>query len=182
MTKKHILITGVSGTVGFEVLLQLINNENYNITIFDKETKKSSAKLLPYKEKVNLIFGDISVLKDLESIKNIDVAIHLAAIIPPVADDFPELAKNVNFIGTQNLIKQLEQHSPNAFLMYSSSISVYGDRIENPYIKVDDVLQPSPKDYYAETKIRAEIAVQNSKLDYTIFRLAAIMETIKYLN
>ena len=175
MTKKNVLITGVSGTVGFEVLLQLIDNKNYNIIIFDKETKQSSAKLLPYKDKVNLVFGDISVLKDLEPIKNIDVAIHLAAIIPPVADDFPDLAKKVNLIGTQNLIKQLENHSPNAFLMYSSSISVYGDRIENPFIKVGDALEPSPRDYYAETKIGAEIAVQNSKLDYTIFRLAAIM-------
>lgn len=175
MTKKNILITGVSGTVGFEVFKQLIDNKNHNITIFDKKTKQSSSKLLPYKDKVNLIFGDISVLKDLEPIKNIDVAIHLAAIIPPVADDFPELAKKVNLMGTQNLIKQLEEHSPNAFLLYSSSISVYGDRIENPFIKVGDALEPSPRDYYAETKIGAEIAVQNSKLDYTIFRLAAIM-------
>ena len=111
MTKKNVLITGVSGTVGFEVLLQLIDNKNYNITIFDKETKQSSSKLSPYKDKVNLIFGDISVLKDLKPIKNIDVAIHLAAIIPPIADDFPDLAKKVNLIGTQNLIKQLEEHS-----------------------------------------------------------------------
>lgn len=175
MIKKTILLTGASGTVGLEVLKQLIDKKKYNVTVFDKETKDSRAKLLPYKDQVNLIFGDISVLTDLDAIKNIDVTIHLAAIIPPVADDFPELARKVNLIGTQNLIQQLEKHSPNAFMMYSSSISVYGDRILNPFINVGDAIQPSEGDYYAVTKIAAEECLQNSQLDYTIFRLAAIM-------
>lgn len=175
MIKKNILLTGASGTVGLEVLKQLIDKKKYNVTVFDKENKDSRAKLLPYKDQVNLIFGDISVLTDLNAIKNIDFTIHLAAIIPPVADDFPELARKVNLIGTQNLIQQLEKHSPDAFMMYSSSISVYGDRLLNPYINVGDAIQPSEGDYYAVTKIAAEECLQNSQLDYTIFRLAAIM-------
>lgn len=175
MTKKNILITGASGTVGFEALLQLIDKKKYNITVFDKESKQSREKLLPFKDKINIIFGDISILEDLATIKDIDAAIHLAAIIPPVADDFPELARKVNLMGTQNLIQQLEKQSPNAFLIYSSSISVYGDRILNPFIKVGDTLQASEGDFYATTKIAAEDSIQNSQLDYTIFRLAAIM-------
>lgn len=175
MIKKNILLTGASGTVGFEALLQLIDKKIYSITVFDKETKQSRLKLLPYKDKVTLIFGDISIAKDLEKIKDIDYVIHLAAIIPPLADDFPELARKVNLIGTQNLVNQLEKYSSNSFLMYSSSISVYGDRLFKPFIKVSDVLKPSERDYYATTKIAAEDYIQKSKLDYTIFRLAAIM-------
>ena len=175
MKKKNILLTGASGTVGFEALKQLLAKDLYAITVFDKENELARKKLLPYQKQINIIFGDISVENDLDAIKDMDYVIHLAAVIPPVADDFPELARKVNLIGTQNLIKQLEHHSPNAFLLYSSSISVYGDRIENPWIKVGDVLQPSPRDYYAETKILAEASIQNAKLDYTIFRLAAIM-------
>lgn len=175
MKKKNILLTGASGTVGFEALKQLIASDLYAITVFDKENEQSRKKLLALENQVNVVFGDISVESDLHSIKDIDFVIHLAAVIPPIADDFPELAKKVNLIGTQNLIKQLELHSPNAFFMYSSSISVYGDRIENPWININDVLQPSFGDYYAETKILAEASIQNSKLDYTIFRLAAIM-------
>ncbi len=175
MKKKNVLLTGASGTVGFEALKQLLAKDMYNVTIFDKETEQSRKKFALYKEKAQVVYGDISKLEDLSAIKNIDFVIHLAAIIPPVADDFPELAKKVNVIGTQNLIAQLEQHSPTAFFLYSSSISVYGDRIEQPLIKVGDALQPSPGDYYAETKIAAEECIQNSKLDFTIFRLAAIM-------
>lgn len=175
MTKKNILLTGASGTVGFEVLKQLLEKDCYNIFVFDKETKTSVKKLKPFESQVDLIFGDITNPSDLEKITNIDVVIHLAAIIPPLADEFPELAKKVNTIGTQHLIQQLKKHSPNAFFMYSSSISVYGDRIENPYIEVGDPLVPSEGDAYGETKIASEKLVTESGLDWTIFRLAAIM-------
>lgn len=175
MKKKNVLLTGASGTVGYEVLMQLIEKDLYNITVFDFESKASRKKLLPFKHNIEIIFGDISAAEELNSIKNMDFVIHLAAVIPPVADDFPDLAKSVNLIGTQNLVNQLEQYSPNAFLMYSSSIAVYGDRIEQPYIKVTDKIRPSDGDFYAKTKIDAEKDIQNSALDYTIFRLAAIM-------
>ncbi|EGV43772.1 NAD(P)-dependent oxidoreductase [Bizionia argentinensis JUB59] len=175
MKKTNVLLTGASGTVGFEALQQLLQKDYFNVTAFDKKTKLSTEKLAPFKNQITLIYGDITNPKDLENIKDVDAVIHLAAIIPPLADEMPELAHNVNTKGTQNLIQQLEAHSPNAFFMYSSSISVYGDRIENPYIHIGDPLIPSEGDAYAETKIKAEQAVQNSQLNWTIFRLAAIM-------
>ena len=174
--EKSILLTGASGTVGFEVLKQLVEIPNHKITVFDKKTKASVKKLNSYKDKVELVYGDITNIADVEKIaSNQDFIIHLAAIIPPVADDHPELAKKVNTEGTRNLVELLEQHSPNCFFIYSSSISVYGDRLENPYISVGDPLDPSPGDEYALTKIAAEKIIQQSKLDWTIFRLAAIM-------
>ncbi|HHH53895.1 MAG TPA: NAD(P)-dependent oxidoreductase, partial [Bacteroidetes bacterium] len=107
--------------------------------------------------------------------RNKDFVIHLAAIIPPLADKKPALSWKVNVEGTRNLIKGIEKYSTNAFLLYSSSISVYGDRLKNPWIKVSDPLRPSEGDEYAKNKIEAEKIIQNSKLDWTIFRLTAIM-------
>lgn len=173
---KSVLLTGASGTVGFEVLKQLVGNLNLSLTVFDKKTKGSVSKLNPYKDKVVLVYGDITNRTDVEKIAyNQDFVIHLAAIIPPIADDHPDLAKRVNIEGTRNLVKALGQHSPNCFFIYSSSISVYGDRLKNPYISVGDPLKPSPGDEYAKTKIAAEKILQESNLDWTIFRLAAIM-------
>lgn len=174
--QKSILLTGASGTVGFEVLKQLVKISNLYITIFDKKTKVSVEKFKNFKDKVEVVYGDITNRADLEKVVNSkDYIIHLAAIIPPAADDLPKLAKKVNVDGTQNLVQLLELHSPNCFFIYSSSISVYGDRLENPYISVDDPLIPSPGDEYALTKIAAEEILQQSNLDWTIFRLAAIM-------
>ncbi len=174
---KRILLTGASGTVGLEVLKQLIKEKpDVELIVFDLKTKKSKKLFKPYKDKITVVYGDISNIKDVESVcKGIDVVIHLAAIIPPLADLKPELAYKVNALGTRNLIAALEKHSPNAFLIYSSSISVYGDRLKTPMIKVSDPLHPSKGDEYARTKIMAEEFIKNSLLDWTIFRLTAIM-------
>lgn len=174
--KTRVLLTGATGTVGYEVLKQLVAKSCYYITVFDKYSKSAEDKLSQYKDSVHLVYGDMTNEQDLQKIAvDQDVVIHLAAIIPPLADDQPVLAAKVNTEGTQNLIKQLEQQSPNVFFMYSSSISVYGDRIENPFIKVGDPLIPSEGDAYAKTKIASETSIQKSQLDWTIFRLAAIM-------
>lgn len=175
--QKKILLTGASGTVGFEVLKQLSAiGDKYEITIFDVKTAKNIKKFRPYKGAVNIIYGDITKENDvLKACYNQDVVIHLAAVIPPLADDKPALSHQVNTVGTQILIRLLELHSPNAFFVYSSSISVYGDRLNNPMITVTDPLNPSEGDEYAKTKILAEETIRNCNLDWSIFRLTAIM-------
>lgn len=174
--KKRILVTGASGTVGFEVLKQLSEKKLYEITAFDIDTKAVRKKLSSLRGNLTIIYGDISRKTDLEMVtKNTDAAIHLAAIIPPLADENPALAEKVNVHGTENLIRSLEENSPDAFFIYASSVSVYGDRLKNPDIKTSDELKPSEGDEYAKTKIKTEKILQQSKLNWTIFRLAAIM-------
>lgn len=176
MQIKNILLTGASGTVGYEVLKQLIEKKHYKVRVFDIKTPQTEKKFASLPQTFEIVYGDISNLEDVvKATQNIDAVIHLAAIIPPLADDNPQLAERVNVKGSENLIKALERHSPQAFLMYSSSISVYGDRVKDPYITINDPLTPSEGDEYAVTKIKSEKMVQNSKLSWTIFRLAAIM-------
>ena len=175
--RKKILLTGASGTIGFEVLKQLYKNEDlYDITAFDVKTSNSVKKFKPFKNEIQIVYGNIFNENDVDGATlNQDYVIHLAAIIPPLADEKSELSYLFNTTGTAVLIKSLEINAPNAFFIYSSSISVYGDRLENPYIKVTDNLKPSEGDEYAKTKIEAEDFIKNSQLDWTIFRLAAIM-------
>lgn len=171
-----IILTGGSGAVGQNVLNQLCKNSDLNIVAFDQENKRTKKFYKDYSNKVEVHFGDISKIEELVEIaKDVDFVIHLAAIIPPLADEKPELAFKVNVEGTKNLISVLEEHSPGAFFLYASSVSVYGDRLENPMIKVGDTLHPSVGDEYAKTKIQAEKAIQESQLDWSIFRLSAIM-------
>ncbi|HNW97626.1 MAG TPA: NAD(P)-dependent oxidoreductase [Bacteroidales bacterium] len=176
-TSKKVLVTGASGTVGSEVVKQLCEkNDNIEITVFDKKNKNSERFFSKISKRVKVIYGDISNKEDVcNACKNQDVVIHLAAIIPPLADKQPQLANKVNVIGTKNLIECLEEFSPKVFFLYASSISVYGDRIKNPWIKVTDDLKPSDRDEYGLTKIEAEKLVTNSELNWSIFRLTAIM-------
>jgi nucleoside-diphosphate-sugar epimerase len=174
---KRILLTGASGAVGKEVLRQLCNSDiKTDITVFDKRTHYSKLFLTKFRNKVNVVFGDISVKKDISKVcSDKDIVIHLAAIIPPLADKNPLLAKAVNVTGTGNLVECIENQSPDAFFLYASSISVYGDRNSNPWIKVTDPLFPSDRDEYARTKIEAENIVKKSRLRWSIFRLTAVM-------
>lgn len=180
MHTKHILITGASGTVGSEVLEMVSKNPSYQISCFDIENKKNKKFFSRYKDNVQWIKGDISNEYEVKKVPSqIDVVIHLAALIPPIADEYPKWTHKINVVGTQLLVNHIEKTSPNAFFIYSSSIAVYGDRIENPYIKVTDPIKISEGDYYAQTKIEAEKIIQQSKLRWTIFRLAAIMKNHK---
>ena len=175
-TNSNVLLTGASGAVGHEVLRQLHSSGKYNITVFDLKSSAAVKLFKKYKSEIEVIYGDISKKEDIKSAcQEKDIVIHLAAVIPPLADEQPKLAYSVNVTGTENLISALENYSPGAFLIYSSSISVYGDRVADPNIKLSDPLTPSPRDEYALTKIEAEKLIKQSVLDWTIFRLCAIM-------
>lgn len=93
MPKKSVLLTGASGTVGYEVLKQLSEQAyRYNITVFDKKTGHSYKKLKPFFNKVEIVWGDLTNINDVEKVcRNKDFVIHLAAIIPPLADKKPDL-------------------------------------------------------------------------------------------
>jgi len=178
--KLNVLLTGASGTVGIEVMRQLTSHDEYKLTVFDKKTKRSTGIFAELKNKATIIYGDISNETDVAQIPaGIDVVIHLAAIIPPLADEKPDLACKVNISGTNNIIQLLEKNSPNSFLLFSSSIAVYGDRIQNPNITTQDSLNAGKEDIYAQTKIEAENLIKNSKLNWSVFRLTAIMKNHK---
>jgi nucleoside-diphosphate-sugar epimerase len=174
---KRLLLTGGSGTVGKEILKQLLESpSDFEITAFDLKTAASKSLYKNFGKFVNVVYGNISDKDDVAAVcKDKDVVIHLAAIIPPLADRLPQLAKDVNVKGTINLLECLEKLSPEAFFIYSSSISVYGDRNNNPFIKTSDQFKPSDRDEYARTKIEVEELIKKSKLRWTIFRLTAIM-------
>ncbi|QVK16756.1 NAD(P)-dependent oxidoreductase [Mycoplasmatota bacterium] len=174
---KRILLTGATGSIGVQALRELCERKNlYETIIFDKKTDLSVKTLEPFKKYIKIIYGDIRDKQTLiEAVKEVDFVLHFAAVIPPLADYNQKLAYEVNVNGTKNLVLALKEYSPNAFLLYSSSVSVYGDRLEGEDIHINDPLIPSVGDYYAETKIKAEKIVSESGLRYSIFRLSGVM-------
>jgi nucleoside-diphosphate-sugar epimerase len=174
--KKTILLTGAAGAIGLETLRELARrNDHYTVRAVEVRNKRTEKILRPFQDEVEICWGDLTDQASFEAqVIDVDAVIHLAAIIPPLADHQPALAERVNVQGTQNLMEAVEQHAPRAFFLYTSSISVYGDRVANPWIHVTDPLCPSEGDYYAVTKIRAEQLVRESGLAWSIFRLTGI--------
>ena len=65
--------------------------------------------------------------------------------------------------------------SPGAYLLYISTVEVYGDRLKAPMISADNMTCPSMGDYDALTKLQAEKLVQESSLEWTIYRPGIIL-------
>ena len=59
--------------------------------------------------------------------------------------------------------------------MFSSSVAIYGDRLKILRLRQTDPLDDDDEDFYVQSKIKAEEVVQHSHLDWTIFRLTAIL-------
>lgn len=175
--KKRILLTGASGAIGYQVAKQLLRyTNNFELVFFDLNKLRVRRKLSRFRKHAKIVYGDIRNRSEVKkACQGIDVAIHLAAIIPLRAYLDPTLTKEVNHFGTRTLVECLEETSPGSFLLYSSSIAVYGDRLDDFWISINDRLKPSPGDNYAETKIEAERIIIGSKLSWSIFRLTAIM-------
>ncbi len=174
---KKILLTGATGAIGSEVLRQLhATNKSYTLTVLVRDSQHTKRVLRPYSDTINVIYGDITNRDSVtKAVQDQDIVIHLAAIIPTVENDNEALVHNVNVGGTENIVRCMEIECPNALLLFSSSIAIYGDRIKNPDIRISDTPKGLEHDTYAKTKVEAETIITSSKLNWSIFRLTAIM-------
>jgi nucleoside-diphosphate-sugar epimerase len=176
-----VLLTGTFGNVGKSTLDELLSRD-YEVTGFEVPTRSNRkiAKEYGKNPSFNIIWGDIRNYDDVvKAVDGQDAVIHTAAIIPPLADRRPELAYAVNVGGTENIVKAMKSQGNPAKLIYTSSISIYGDRVKNPFIRVDDTLNPNTDDEYAKQKIMCEGIIRNSGLEWAILRLSYIVSPDK---
>lgn len=177
-----VLLTGAFGNVGKSTLTALIA-VGYNVRVFDIDTSYNRKYARTYKDhpKVEIVWGDLCNFSDVLNAfdESIGIVIHLAAIIPPLADKKPELAEAVNVGGTKNILAAIKAQSRPPRLIYTSSIAVYGDRVDTPFIKVTDPLTPNDDDRYAKTKLTCENLIQDSDIEWAIFRLTYIVSLDK---
>jgi nucleoside-diphosphate-sugar epimerase len=174
-----VLLTGPFGNVGLSTLKELIKR-NYHIRVFDIRNKKNRRISTKFKDKVEIIWGDLRNYKEVEkAVSGCDVVIHVAAIIPPLADKKPKFAESVNVGGTSNIIKAIQNQPHKPKLIFTSSVAIYGDRLQNPLIRLTDPLTPNHDDEYAKQKVRCEEIVRNSGLEWVICRLTYIVSINK---
>ena len=158
-----VLVTGAFGNVGTGMLHELLKRD-HEVRVFEKDTQKNRQIARRYKRKVEIRFGDILNIRDIdEAVRGMEVVVHLAAVIPPLADRNPELARYVNVGGTENIIRAMRQTAPGSKLVYTSSIAVYGDRVDSPYIGEGDIPRPNKEDHYAHQKLRCEGLVRSHR-------------------
>ena len=161
---KTYFITGGAGFIGSSLSGKLVKEGNKVIAIdnfcdfYDPKIKENNVKELLESENFILYKKDI---RDRQAIKaifdenHIDIVIHLAAMagVRPSIEN-PVLYQEVNCMGTQNILEEMNTHNIKNLVMASSS-SVYGNCKEVPFredMVVDFAISP-----YAATKKANEV-------------------------
>lgn len=168
-----ILITGIAGFIGSNLLDELLRDEkntiigidNYN-DFYDPNIKKNNIKHNLNNSKFifyNIDLLDVVSLKQIFEKNNIDGIVHLAGFggVRPSIDN-PKLYIDQNIVATLNILECMKNYNVKK-LVYASSSSVYGNSNESIFSENLNVSEPiSP---YAMTKKACE------ELCYTYHKL-----------
>jgi nucleoside-diphosphate-sugar epimerase len=168
-----VLLTGAFGNVGSHTLPQLVAR-GHRVRCFEQSARANRryAKALPPVAEV--FWGDITDASAVaRAVEGVDAVVHLAAMIPPAADERPDRAREVNVGGTANVIAACRAQPTPPRLLFTSTLDVHGHTLDRePPRHVDDPLVATNP--YTEHKIACERMVRESGLDWAVFRFADI--------
>lgn len=174
---KKVLVTGAAGSIGALVIKYLLSEGKYEITAIDLKNKNTFQVLRKYRRRINIIYGDIAdpILADA-LVKDHDYIIHLAGVLPPLANAKKELTELIDYKGTENIVRAIEFYNKNCELLYASSTSVY--EIGKEEVSTSSKLTQNESDYYSHTKINIEKMISKNIKNYIIFRLPLVLSDL----
>ncbi|MBI3325850.1 MAG: NAD(P)-dependent oxidoreductase [Nitrospinae bacterium] len=166
-----VLITGGAGSVG-RILVSRLREEGRPVRIFDLPGMNYAG--LEGVEGVEIVKGSITDRDTVhQAVQGVEAVVHLAALLPPASERDRAHTFAVNVDGTASIVQTLEALAPDAVLVFSSSVSTYGDTMhEEPPVRVTHPQRAI--DMYAESKIAAEQVLRSSRASWIILRIAGI--------
>ena len=175
---KKVLVTGAAGTIGLQVIRYLLIEGKYEITALDVKNSHTYKRLKKYRKRINIVYGDVNDAVLIDAlVKDHDIVIHLAGVLPPFADLKEELCHIVDYEGTKNIVTSINDYNPKCHLFYASSTTVYGPNKKE--ISVKDAVVVDSDDYYSKIKYDTEKLIKENLKNYTIFRIPAVMCDLK---
>ena len=169
----RILLTGPFGNIGSHTTAELMR-QGHQVRAFDLRTSRTVKVAQQFDHQLEVRWGDIRHPSAVQAaVKDQDVIVHLAAVIPPLSNEQPELAEQVNVDGTRNLIEAAKaQANPPRFFL-ASSFDVYGYTANQPPPRrASDPVQAT--DDYSAHKIACEALIKQSGLEYVIARFSDV--------
>jgi nucleoside-diphosphate-sugar epimerase len=168
-----ILLTGASGNIGSHTLPHLVRR-GHEVRCFARLSTVNRRLARQWAPGAQVAWGDITDPNAVaRAMEGMDAVIHLAAMIPPLADERAEQAREVNVGGTANVVAACLAQPSAPRLLFSSTFDVHGYTLDrSPPRHVDDpVVATNP---YTAHKIEDEAMIRASGLEWAIFRLADV--------
>jgi nucleoside-diphosphate-sugar epimerase len=174
--KETVLVTGGQGFVG-RAVVKLLRREAYRVVTLDQSDSFATAGAN------GAIVCDISDAEHLRAVfeeqcdrKKIANIIHLAAILPTVAQRDPARATRVNIEGSLHLLEMARQFGVRRFV-FGSSLSVYGTWPPDKVISETD--RAAPQDLYGIAKLYVEqlgaLSHQHHSLEFVSLRIGRVL-------
>jgi nucleoside-diphosphate-sugar epimerase len=168
-----VLVTGAFGNIGFSAVHELLK-QGHTVRCFDLNTKVNEKKARQLAGTAEIVWGDIRQAEQVAAlVRDQEVIVHLAAILPPDVDERLELAEAVNVGGLRHVLEAAQQQVHPPKILFSSSLDVFGfTQDQPPPRKVTDPVQAT--DAYTRHKLQGEEMVRNSGLTWAIYRFADV--------
>jgi nucleoside-diphosphate-sugar epimerase len=166
-----IAITGGAGRIGRLVAAEL---RGWGARLRILDLPQANFEGLSGQAGIEVFPGDITDRDYVTgALADSDVVVHLAAVLPPVADENEALAQKVNVGGTASVLAAMSRSCPDARLVFSSSVVVYGNtQAGEPPVACDRELAGVGS--YARSKVDSEALIAESGIPVTILRVSGV--------
>jgi nucleoside-diphosphate-sugar epimerase len=170
----RVLLTGANGNLGASAVMELLGRGHLVRALFTSPGRSPLARRLRARQGVEVVAGDVRDPAAMRrAVAGQDAVVHLAAVIPPLSEERPALARAVNLDGTRHLLDACAaQPQPPRFL-FASTLDLFGytTHLPPPRTLADPVMAV---DTYTATKLEGEALVRSSGMPWAIFRLAMV--------
>jgi len=174
----RVLIIGGAGHLGINICKRFLQ-ENSIVRVFDIDNSLNRRRTENLGENAEVFWGDITQPDSVrEAVENVDAIVHMAAILPPLSEQNPELTNRVNVGGTQTIVNTIKEKSDRIPFVFTSSVAVFGPTPDATEPLHSYKNKPNPSSIYGKTKMQAEDYIRESGIDYLIIRLTSV----PYLN
>jgi len=171
-TTKRILVTGATGQIGSELMLELRKKYGKDNVVAAGHKRKPSEKLA---ESGPFEFVDTTNKENIVALVKkygIDTIYHLAAVLSATGEENPQLAWHVNMDGLYNVLETArEQKITRVF--WPSSIAVFGS--EAPRVNTPQNAVLIPQTMYGVTKVAGELLC-----NYYFTRFGLDVRSVRY--
>lgn len=166
---KRVFLTGATGTMGWAGMQEILRYpDRYKLRILARPSQKNKAKLSPYLDRIEVVWGDLTRYEDvLQGVTGSDIVLHVGGMVSPQADYRPTLTRKTNLSAATYIrdavLAQPQDHQPK--VVYIGSVAQMGDRREPLHWgRTGDPICVSAYDHYGLTKAMAERIITNSPI------------------
>ena len=166
----HVLVTGGAGFVGSHIVDTLLR-AGHEVGVVD-DLSTGIVKHVPTSVPLyRLSIGNPAALSDVFAGTRWNAVVHCAAQIKVHRSmDNPAMDREINLVGTANVLDAARAHGVERFIFLSTGGAIYG---ETPNPATEETV-PSPKSFYGVHKLAAESYVAFSGIPSVSLRLSNV--------